>query len=58
MARTCCAINGIPTEALMVRIDARTAEGAIDWNANGTSRRRTSDRLDINFNGRIPATLL
>ena len=28
-------VNGIPTEALMVRIDARTAEGAIDWNANG-----------------------
>ena len=44
-------VNGIPTEALMVRIDARTAEGAIDWNANGTSQTSYVDGLDINFNG-------
>ena len=31
-------VNGLPTEVPMVRIDARTAAGAIDWNANGTWR--------------------
>ena len=36
-------------EPLMVRIDARTAESAIDWNANGTSETRYP--LDINFSG-------
>ena len=39
----------------MVRIDARTAEGAIDWNANGIDPDGSyADCLDINFNGRIP----
>jgi VCBS repeat-containing protein len=33
----------------MVRIDARTAKGGIDWNANGTTE--VSVAQDINFNG-------
>ena len=31
--------DGFATDVPMVRIDARTAAGAIDWNANGTIRR-------------------
>jgi VCBS repeat-containing protein len=45
--------NGVPTEVPMVRIDARTAAGAIDWNANGTVEDSYQPGLDINFNGRI-----
>ena len=43
----------------MVRIDARTAEGAIDWKANGPDPAGPDGKplppfsLDINFNGRI-----
>ena len=36
----------------MVRIDARTASGAIDWNANGSLESSTFS-LDVNFNGRL-----
>ncbi len=39
----------------MVRIDARTAAGPIDWNANGNVT-EAGYTLDINFNGRTTAT--
>ncbi|MFO7695150.1 MAG: Ig-like domain-containing protein, partial [Vicinamibacterales bacterium] len=45
-------LNGAPTEVPMVRIDARTAAGAIDWNANG-SLTDSAFTLDVNFNGRL-----
>ena len=39
----------------MVRIDARTAAGPIDWNANGSAT-EAGYFQDINFNGRTTAT--
>ena len=42
--------TGVLTEVPMVRIDARTAAGAIDWNANGSLDGYSAQ--DLNFNGR------
>ncbi len=39
----------------MVRIDARTAAGPIDWNANGDAS-ESGYTQDVNFNGRTTAT--
>ncbi len=41
----------LPTDAAMVRIDARTAAGVIDWDADNVAGGATT--LDVNFNGRI-----
>ncbi len=41
----------LPTDAAMVRIDARTAVETIDWDADNLSGGPTT--LDVNFNGRI-----
>ncbi len=41
----------LPTDPAMVRIDARTAAGAIDWKADGTPE-TTPFTQDVNFNGR------
>ena len=39
-----------PSDPFMVRVDARTAGGAIDWNANGILDGYVAQ--DLNFNGR------
>ena len=39
----------------MVRIDARTAAGPLDWNANGITG-EAGFTQDVNFNGRTTAT--
>jgi VCBS repeat-containing protein len=43
------------TDVPMVRIDARTAAGPIDWNANGNAS-ESGYSQDVNFNGRTTAT--
>jgi hypothetical protein len=48
--RHCDGSDLLSTDVPMVRIDARTAGGAIDWNANGLTDSGFS--LDVNFNGR------
>ncbi|HSP92861.1 MAG TPA: hypothetical protein VLN08_18245, partial [Vicinamibacterales bacterium] len=55
--RHCDGSDLLSTDAPMVRIDARTAAGAIDWNANGTTETSYLSGLDINFNGRIDDSL-
>lgn len=42
----------LPTDQAMVRIDARTAAGVVDWDADGNTATRATT-LDVNFNGRI-----
>ena len=54
--RHCDGSDYLPSEPPMVRIDARTAAGEIDWNANGIST-DSAFSLDINFNGRIDVSL-
>ncbi|MCU0250441.1 MAG: hypothetical protein MUE61_09545 [Vicinamibacterales bacterium] len=54
--RHCDGSDVLATDVPMVRIDARTAAGEIDWNADGDST-ETPFSLDINFNGRIDASL-
>ena len=54
--RHCDGSDVLPTDVPTVRIDARTAAGEIDWNANGDST-EASFSLDINFNGRIDDSL-
>ncbi len=50
-ARHCDGTPILPGEVASARIDARSAAGPIDWNANSTLE--TSDyALDVNFNGR------
>jgi hypothetical protein len=44
---------GTLLEPAMVRVDAASAAGAIDWNANGTTTLDTVSPQDINFNGII-----
>jgi hypothetical protein len=46
-------VTGIRLEPEMVRLDAASAAGAIDWNANGKTTLETLSPLDINFNGVI-----
>ena len=48
-SRHCNGTTVAPGEAPMVRIDARTAAGAIDWNAN--ARVDIDMPLDVDFNG-------
>ena len=56
--RHCDGSDRLPTDVVdVVRIDARTAEGAIDWNANGTLNSYADSSLDINFNGRSTDSL-
>jgi VCBS repeat-containing protein len=50
--RHCDGSELLSTDVSMVRIDARTAAGAIDWNANG-SLADSAFTLDVNFNGRL-----
>ena len=49
--RHCNGSDLLPGEAAMVRIDARTAAGVIDWDADGRAGSATA--LDVNFNGRL-----
>ena len=50
--RHCDGSDLLATDVPTVRIDARTATGAIDWNANGDAT-ETAFPLDVNFNGRL-----
>ncbi len=50
--RHCDGSDKLATDVDMVRIDARTAAGAIDWNADGDST-DSAFALDVNFNGRL-----
>ena len=50
----CDGTNAAPTES-MIRIDARTAAGRIDWNANGVID-ATPYALDVNFSGETVKT--
>ena len=54
--RRCDGSDYLPSEPPMVRIDARTAAGTIDWNADGVTA-DSAFSLDINFNGRIDDSL-
>ena len=54
-ARHCDGSNLLPTDVPMVRIDARTATGPINWNANGSDTENGYTQ-DINFNGRTTST--
>ena len=48
--RHCDGTPLLPTDAPSIRIDAFSATGAIDWNANGSFE--SGFALDVNFNGR------
>ena len=54
-AKHCDGGNLTATDVPMVRIDARTAAGPIDWNGNGNAG-EIAYTQDINFNGRTTAT--
>ena len=54
-ARHCDGSLTLPTDVPMVRIDARTAAGPLDWNANGITG-EAGFTQDVNFNGRTTAT--
>jgi hypothetical protein len=56
VARHCDGSELLPTDVPMVRIDAPTAQAAIDWNANGILEIGTYSQ-DINFNGRTTQAL-
>ncbi len=49
--RHCNGSAVLPTDVPMVRIDARTSAGLIDWDADGVAGFPGS--LDVNFNGRL-----
>ncbi len=53
-AKHCDGGSLLETDVPMVRLDARTAAGPIDWQGNGTTD--TGFTLDINFNGRTTAS--
>jgi hypothetical protein len=55
--RHCDGSERLSTDLPMVRIDARTARGAIDWNANGTTETSYASGLDVNFSGSSDQTL-
>ncbi|HEX6975759.1 MAG TPA: DUF3344 domain-containing protein, partial [Vicinamibacterales bacterium] len=53
-SKHCDGTDVAASEQPMIRIDARTAAGAIDWNANGTVDLGQS--FDVNFNGETRKT--
>jgi VCBS repeat-containing protein len=53
--RHCDGSDLLPTDVPMVRIDAGTSAGPIDWDADGDTT-ETAFALDVNFNGRLDGT--